>query len=71
MSALIAFWNRYEVWFGQSIENFKNARDILADNNIKYRFRITTRGAIGGRVLRTYYLYVHKKDAEEAEFLLR
>ena len=69
-STLIVFWNRYEVWFGTDIEKFKNARDILIDNNIKYRFRVTARRA-RGHVIRTHYLYVHKKDAKEAMFLLR
>jgi len=71
---VIAFWNRYEAWFGYDIEGFKNARDTLAVNDIKYKFRIvnnTSRTLSHLKHARTYYLYVHKKDAEEAAFLLR
>ena len=68
---MILFWNRREVWFGSDLDGFKNVRDVLRDNRIKFVYRIRTRGAAGAGVTRTYYVYIHKKDLEEAEFLLR
>jgi len=69
---MIVFWNRREVWFGYDLEEYKNARDTLIDNDIKYRFRVVnnaSRNLTQLKYSKTYYLYVHKKDAEKAKFL--
>lgn len=78
---MIFFWNRREVYFGSSMQKFGEVRDILAANKIKYTYRLINRnnssffspgrghtGSFGSRVEceYEYYVYVHKKDYEEA-----
>jgi len=58
----IAFWNRREIWVGESREDFNQKRDILDSRKIKHAYR-----QLGW----TWYIYVHRKDEEEAEFLIR
>ena len=80
------FWNRYEVYMGFDIKRFNQVLDILAMENIRYKFRTTdqssrTRGAaIPAQSVGTagenmnfslmYYVYVHKKDAKIADDLI-
>lgn len=79
------FWNRREVLVTNSQERFIRARDVLAQNGIRYDFGVknsnmTTLGDSRGRepdrymqdpgVYNLYYVYVHKKDAERAKHLL-
>jgi len=62
---MIARWNRREVFAGNSMEEFNRVLDALANRGIKYVWDKNRR--FGG----SYYIYVHKKDIEEARFLSR
>jgi hypothetical protein len=83
---MIMFWNRREVYMGNSMELFYNARQKLEDNNIKYDYKMASNtnpsiwgasGAIMGtfgenlKYSTTYYLYVHKNNYEYACAVLR
>ena len=78
---MITFFNRKEIFVGSSIDQFNNVRERLRQNNIKYTYRVMDRnssnvvGSQRGRtgtlgqdlnISKTYYLYVHKKDYEQA-----
>lgn len=78
---MITFFNRKEIFVGSSIDQFNNVRERLIQNNIKYTYRVMDRnssnvvGSQRGRtgtlgqdlnISKTYYLYVHKKDYEQA-----
>ncbi len=80
------FWNRIEVYCGYSLTEFSELRDILASKGLNYSYRLVNRsssasfasnrarsGTFGQNpALDTqYYLYVHKKDYENAMFYLR
>lgn len=77
---MMMFWNRIEIYCGYCLEEFCELRDILAVNHLKYDYRLVnrshyTRARFGtlGQDLKTetqYYLYVHKKDYENAMFHL-
>lgn len=79
------FWSRIEVYSGYSMKDFNELRDILAANNLKYDYRLVNRNSSGvlssnrsrfavlglNHSLETqYYLYVHKKDYDNAMFLM-
>lgn len=83
---MIGFWNRREVFVGQSMEKFSQVRQILSSKGIKYTYKVLNRntsGLTGGTRRRTgtfgqsnmaqymYYVYVHRKDYEMAAELLR
>jgi len=78
---MILFWNRKEVYMGNSLERFYEARQRLEDNGIKYDYKLVSNnsaslfgssrsqfGSFGENLqLSTmYYLYVHKKDYDYA-----
>lgn len=78
---LIMFWNRKEVFFGSSMQQFGEVRDILANNHIKYDYKVLNHNNSAGRAghgsiglnmdyAYQYYVYVHYKDYELARTLL-
>ncbi|NLJ78662.1 MAG: hypothetical protein GX329_04805 [Tissierellia bacterium] len=78
---MIMLWNRKEVFVGNSLQKFNETRNILVSNRIKYSYRVvdTTGSESRGRTghfgmnmdyLKTYYIYVHRKDYDKASALL-
>lgn len=82
---MITIFNRKEISVCQSMERFNEIRSILRSNNIKYTYRILDRnssnvvGSQRGRTgtfgqnlnsSKTYYIYVHKMDYDEAAGLI-
>ncbi|VYU56120.1 hypothetical protein [Clostridium tertium] len=78
---MIALWNRKEIYYGFSLEQFSNIRSILSQNRIRYDVRTisrtsskslgSTRGFIGSfgenpNLAYEYYIYVHKDDYSKA-----
>ncbi len=74
-------FNRQEVYTGFEIDQLSNIREILATNKIKYKYRVVnlnvnrnTRGLPGfthnRKYDRQYYIYVQKKDYEQAKYLV-
>lgn len=78
---MITIFNRKEVCVCQSIERFNEIRNILIENNIKYTYRVIDRNSsnvVGSQRGRTgtfgqnmnaskaYYVYVHRKDYDNA-----
>jgi len=59
---MIAFWNRREVYVGFDGNDFDRIRIVLAANRIKYIYSFSPN--------RLYYIYVHKKDADNALLLI-
>ncbi len=75
---MITALNRKEVYCGISETDFNCIRSILIRNMIDYKYKLSNRlqngrGATpflnGGNTI-TYYIYVHKKDYEDACFLI-
>ncbi len=72
------FWNRIEVYNGYSIKEFNELRDVLLARGITHSYRLVKRSSKGrtgflgqNPELNTrYYLYVHKKDYDNAMFHL-
>ena len=74
---MIMFWNRKEVFMGNSMQRLSEVRNILSTNKIKYKYKVVSlnQGVPRGRTgtfgenmdyLNTYYIYVHKKDYANA-----
>lgn len=78
---MITIFNRKEICICQSTEQFNEIRNILIKNSIKYTYRVIDRnssnvvGSQRGRTAsygqninesKTYYIYVHKKDYDNA-----
>ncbi len=77
---MILPWNRREVYMGNSLKEFSDARQALASAGIKYKHRVVdnyrNRGRTGSlglnqELMVTYYLYVHKQDYERACTMIR
>ncbi|MFL0268072.1 hypothetical protein [Candidatus Clostridium radicumherbarum] len=83
---MIMLWNQKEVFVGYSLQKFNEIRQILSANKIKYKYRLvnnsndylfSSRGARTGTFGEnmnysiTYYVYVHKKDYENACAILK
>lgn len=83
---MIMVWNQREVFVGYSMEKFSRACAILAANKIKYKYRVVRQKsayAFGSRRARTgtfgeneeysnvYYVYVDKRDYENASKVLQ
>jgi hypothetical protein len=71
------FLNRREVYHGFSLKEQAEVRSILKVNQVKYNYRIInfgskTRGNLGlnKKYELEYYIYVHKKDYDNALHLL-
>ncbi|MGB4589160.1 MAG: hypothetical protein WBI17_08020 [Clostridiaceae bacterium] len=83
---MIMIWNRKEVFVGNSLQRFNEARNKLSSNGIKYVYKVvdstspsyfgssnrarTGTFGINMDLAKTYYLYVHKKDYSHAQALL-
>lgn len=78
---MIFFWNRREVYFGNSMQKCGEVRDILASNNIKYQLKVLGHNSSAERArygspgvnldyAYQYYVFVHNKDYEHACYLL-
>jgi hypothetical protein len=74
-------FNYQEVYAGFSLEEFKNVRDTLAMNKIKYKYRVVnlnenrnrrSLGSFGNnRNLEIqYYVFVQRKDYEQANYFV-
>lgn len=78
---MLTLFNRKELAICQTQERFNDIRDILINNKIRYSYGIKDRnssnfmGSQRGRtgtfgqnldVSKTYYIYVHKNDYNEA-----
>ena len=74
---MITIFNRREIYTGFSMEEFAKMREILSSNQIKYSVKVfnpnygsreSGRGTFGENpnYFYQYYIYVHKKDYEEA-----
>lgn len=79
---MIMFWNRKEVFMGNSMQRLSEVRTILSTNKIKYEYKVVSlnQGVPRGRTgtfgenmdyLYTYYIYVHKKDYANAYSVLQ
>lgn len=84
---MIMIWNQKEVFIDSDLQKFNEARDILLANGINYKYKVvdntspsffgTSRrartGTFGENInySKTYYIYVHKNDYDEAYYLLR
>ena len=78
---MIFLWNRKEIYNGFSINELNRIKDSLSEKGIKYDVKVvnrttssgfdTLRGRIGSmgenhKYSYEYYIYVHKKDYDEA-----
>ena len=84
---MILMWNRKEVFVGHSLQRFNEARYTLSSNGIKYKYKVVDNtspsyfgssnrartGTFGINMdySKTYYIYVHKNDYDNACVLLR
>lgn len=84
---MIMFWNQKEVLVSSSLQRFNEVRDILSANGINYKYRVVDNtspsffgasrrartGTFGENMnySKTYYIYVHKNDYDNAYGLLR
>ncbi|MPW25248.1 hypothetical protein GC105_05530 [Alkalibaculum sp. M08DMB] len=80
-------WNRKEVFVGCSLQRFNEVCSTLSISGIKYKYNVvdsTTSSYFGSsnraragtfginmEYTKTYYLYVHKNDYDNAQALLR
>lgn len=80
---MIVFWNRKEVFVGNSMQRFNEVRNNLSSNKIKYDYKIidstspnffgassrARTGTFGVNMdyTKTYYIYVHKNDYDKAQ----
>lgn len=82
---MIMFWNRKEIYVGNSAEKCGQIRSALSANNIKYSYRVVNRNgssAIGASRVRTgtigeniklaytYYVYIYKSDYDKVCMIL-
>lgn len=79
---MIMIWNRKEVFVGNSSQRFNEIRSRLSSNGIKYYCKIvdsTSPSYLGSSnrartgtygvnldLIKTYYIYVHKNDYDNA-----
>mgnify|MGYP001247372425 CR=1 FL=1 len=78
---MLRFWNRKEVYVGSSLEKFNEVIDLLRRNRIQYKYKIINRNYFKEQGSSTnwedmkysgvYYIYVHKKDYDNACTLLQ
>jgi hypothetical protein len=78
---MITIFSRKEVYHGFSMQDCYKVRELLAANHIKYQvktvdsFRSSGRSASRGAGINMdyayeYYIYVHKKDYDQAGYVL-
>ena len=67
---MITIFNRRELIITDDIAFQAKVREILSQSNIKYTFDVRTRAWLN--IMRTEYkIFVHKKDLENARYLIR
>jgi len=57
----MALWNWRELWIGL-VQDYNKVHDVLKAENIGFRCKISSG---------FYYVYVHEKDLEKAQWLLK
>ena len=82
---MLFFWNKEELYCGSSVERYQALCSLLAHNGIYYSAKaVSGKYNFGSAMARgrqevfgqqtshttVYYIYVHKKDAGEASFLM-
>lgn len=83
---MIMIWNRKEVFIGCSLQRFNEVRYTLSSSGIKYKYKVVDStspsyfgssnrartGTFGVNMdyTKTYYIYVHKNDYDNAQALL-
>jgi len=82
---MITIWNQREVFIGNPSKELKSTTDTLSKNKIKYKCRIFSADSVhflNSKILsldffnvkndtsRIYYVYVHKKDFDNAVSIL-
>ena len=65
------FWNRREIFVGHSLQEFNRIRSVLKAEKIKYDYNRVKMGGFDLERRFMFYVYVHKKDVEIAQFLIR
>lgn len=70
---MITFFNRREVYSGVGLQRFNRVRDILDAYRIKYNYKYGNLASfsIVNQPSEQCYVYVHKKDYEKANDVLR
>lgn len=83
---MLWFWNKQEIYMGYCMEKFRAVRTCLEEEKIKYDYKVINRnepsvlGSNRGRsgsfgipteMMYTYYIYVNKKDYEQACCVIR
>lgn len=84
---MIIIWNRKKVFVGNSLQKFTEVRATLSSNEIKYKYKVvhstspsyfgssnrarTCTFGVNMDYTKTYYIYVHKNDYDNAQALLR
>lgn len=77
---MITIFNRKEVLFTNDLVKFNKAQYALMENNIKYstyakdplrNAEQMRTGSAGYKTIIEYKLFVHKKDAEQAEHVIQ
>lgn len=71
------FWNRCEIYCGNSMKIFSELRDVLSINALRYDYKIKYNGSRRYGTFGEnpdysyqYYLYVHKKDYDQADYMI-
>ena len=82
---MLFFWNKEELYCGSSVERYQALCSLLARNGIRYCAKAVSGQYNSGSAMArgrqevfglqtshntVYYIYVHKKDAGEAGFLM-
>lgn len=74
---MITYWNRKEVYMGNSLTRCGEIRKLLSQNRVKYVCKVVNRQSMSHRVNRgaflenlesgtLYYTYVKKSDYDDA-----
>lgn len=83
---MFTFFNSESLWIGTDMKRFQQIRDILDGKSIPYKYKVknhlgqwngrgTTRGSMGSfgnptEQMYQYEIMVHKKDFEQAKYLV-
>ena len=79
---MITYWNRKEVYMGNSLTRCGEIRNLLSQNRVKYVCKIVNRQSANHRVNRgtflenlesgtLYYIYVKKSDYDATTKLIQ
>lgn len=82
---MIFLWNRKEIYNGFSLNKFNRIKELLISKGVNYDLKIVSRttssvfdksrsriGSLGenNKYSNEYYIYVHKKDYDEAVYII-